>query len=100
MTKRKPGYITVSKKGKYKYIQLRKSIAEKNKKTGERVINKKLLFSFGNYKNALNNMLDWRNRPETFPEKLKKQGFDLYDLDDWIMTLETKITKTGRKLDL
>ena|SRR5690625_5152041 len=100
MTNKKTGYLTASSKGKYKYVQLRRSVSVKNETTGDRVVKKELLFSFGNYETSLENMRFWRENPAEFPEKLKKLGYDLNDLDDWILTLETKVTKTGRKFNI
>lgn len=40
------------------------------------------------------------NPEKEFPEEILKLGYNLDDLDDWIMTLETGYSKTGRKLTL
>ncbi|MHB0803030.1 hypothetical protein PVK73_26805 [Bacillus thuringiensis] len=49
----------------------------------------------------MDKMFRWRENPEKeFPEEILKLGYNLDDLDDWIMTLETGYSKTGRKLTL
>jgi hypothetical protein len=49
---------------------------------------------------ALEKMYWMRDNPEKFPEELTNWGFNLNDLDDWILTLETQITSTGREFKL
>ncbi|WP_017473866.1 hypothetical protein [Amphibacillus jilinensis] len=96
-TKKTPGFLSVSTSRGYKYVQLRRSVeVGKNEKTGKRLIKKIVLHTFGNYEKSLESMYGWLNNPETFPEKLIDLGYDLDDLQDWIMTLETKKTKTGK----
>jgi hypothetical protein len=56
------------------------------------------VFSFGNSQTALLKMKRWFRKFETdFPEKLKESGYTKEDLKIWIETLETGITKNGRK---
>lgn len=79
-------------------MQLRRSTIEwMNDKRKEY---KQTIYSFGNYEKALEKMYGWRNNPELFPQELKELGYDLSDLHDWILTLETKKTKTGRDFSI
>lgn len=100
MKKDVPGYLSVVRSGNYKYIQLRQSVSKKNEVRGSRTINKIIVYSFGNVKKAIEKLYDWRDNPKNFPQELKKRGYDLYDLDDWILTIETGISKTGRKIKI
>ncbi|HEK9103649.1 TPA: hypothetical protein SUB30_005142 [Bacillus pseudomycoides] len=56
------------------------------------------LYSFGHIENALNNMFDWRDDFDLFPDLLSELGFTWEDLREWILTLETGYSKYGRKL--
>lgn len=38
----------------------------------------------------------WEKMPELFPEDLQKMGYNKKDLAEWIKTLETGRSKTGR----
>lgn len=49
---------------------------------------------------ALERMYWLRDNPNNFPDVLKMQGFELEDLYEWILTLETGVTSTGRKFKL
>lgn len=101
MKKEKAGYLSVVKVGKnYKYLQLRRSVARKNGNNGTRQIKKQVIYNFGNIEKAIDKFYYWRNKPEAFPYKLIELGYNLNDLDDWIMTIETGITKTGKTLKL
>lgn len=98
MKKDVPGYLSVVRSGQYKYLQLRQSVAKKDDLDGSRTINKKVVYSFGNTDRAIYKLYNWRDNPDKFPIELKKMGYDLCDLDDWILTIETGISKTGRKI--
>lgn len=95
-----PGYLSVVRSGKYKYLQLRQSVAKKDELDGSRTINKKVVYSFGNTDRAIDKLYNWRDNPDKFPSELKNMGYDLYDLDDWILTIETGISKTGKKIKI
>lgn len=58
------------------------------------------MYSFGPMPDALEKMYWLRDNPEEFPEELKQRHFNLGDLDDWIMTIETRKTSTGRDFNL
>ena len=56
------------------------------------------VFSFGNSQIALLKMKRWFRRFDTdFPEELINSGYTKEDLKIWIETLETGMTKNGRK---
>lgn len=58
----------------------------------------KHIFSFGCSQIALAKMKSWyRNFESKFPDELKERGYTIDDLEIWIQTLETGITKNGRK---
>ena len=48
---------------------------------------------------ALEKMYKIRDNPQTFPKDLIDKGFELRDLYDWILTIETKVTSTGRRFE-
>lgn len=58
---------------------------------------KKILFSFGRIDKAIRSMRQWKNNFRELPEELSKMGCCREDLLDWIRTLETGVTKTGKK---
>lgn len=60
--------------------------------------NKKKLYSFGRTEKALIQMKKWSRDFSTFPIELKEIGCKKEDLEEWIRTLTTGITKTGRKI--
>ncbi|MBD7939660.1 hypothetical protein H9655_21690 [Cytobacillus sp. Sa5YUA1] len=80
-------------KGKV-YILLKKS-----NRQGKKVYSQSI-YSFGSMPGALEKMYWLRDHPEEFPTKLKKQGFDLVDLYDWIWTIETRRKKNGKPFDV
>lgn len=92
--KRKVGYLTRKKAKDHTYIYLRKTFQE-----GGRVKNKNI-YSFGRMPRALEEMYKLREEPENFPDELIKAGYNLDDLDEWIMTIETQITSSGRPFNL
>ena len=90
----KSGYICRKRAKERTYIYLRRSYRENNKVKHEYV------YSFGPMPDALEKMYWLRDNPEEFPEELKQRHFDLVDLYDWIMTMETKVTPTGRIFEI
>lgn len=56
----------------------------------------KRIYSFGSIDEALYSMYYWRMAYETFPMELKDMGYEKKDLDEWIGTLESGVSKTGR----
>ena len=60
-------------------------------------IKKHMVHSFGRVDKALKNMVHWRNNFNEFPGELISLGCDLKDLNDWIRTLKTGVTKTGKR---
>lgn len=54
------------------------------------------VYGFGEKNKAFETMRQWQNDFSTFPEHLLKLGYGEKDLEDWIRTLETGISKTGR----
>lgn len=87
-------YLSQVKAGGKQYIYL-------TEYCGNQAFSSKLekhIFGFGNSGMALLKMKGWLRRFETdFPEDLKKLGYTRIDLENWIKTIETGITKTGRK---
>lgn len=45
-------------------------------------------------------MLSQTNNEQPFPLELEQAGFDISNVMDWIMTLETQITPYGRVFPL
>lgn len=91
---KKSGYLTKKHaKGKV-YLYLRRSYREKLK------IQHEYIHSFGAMPKALEKMYWLRDNPESFPICLIKKGFDLTDLDNWILTVETNVTSTGREFKI
>lgn len=87
----KPGYLTKKKSHGKLYIYVRKTYREgKN-------IKHEYIYSFGAMPDALEKMYWYRDNPEQFPLELIAKGYDLVDLYDWIMTMETNVTSKGRE---
>jgi hypothetical protein len=49
---------------------------------------------------ALENMYQLRENPESFPKELMAAGYNLDDLDEWILTIETQVTSSDRTFKL
>lgn len=81
----KTGFIVKNVSKGREYFYLRKSIRVKNN-----VVNKKNLFSFGSRKKAIENLNEWKNDISKMPNELKKLGYDLEDIDNWINQIESK----------
>lgn len=61
----------------------------------------KHIYSFGNSRMALLKMKRWSRRFDSeFPQELLQLGYTFNDLLNWIKTLETGITKNGRKFQV
>lgn len=58
--------------------------------------NTQSLYGFGRKEIALNNMRKWRKDFSLFPKELIEFGCTRKDLNEWIKTLETGVTKTGK----
>lgn len=58
---------------------------------------KKYVYSFGRADKALEKMKEWKERPNYFPSELKELGLDIEDVKAWIKTIETGVTKEGKK---
>ncbi|WP_378211126.1 hypothetical protein [Anoxybacteroides rupiense] len=58
------------------------------------------VYAFGEARRALLRMKRWKRRFSEFPQELLDLGCDMKDLDEWIRTLETGVTKTGRKFSV
>lgn len=56
----------------------------------------KRIYSFGETKKALIKMKRWKRKFNEFPNELLNLGCGMEDLEEWIRTIETGITKTGR----
>ncbi|HHY22570.1 MAG TPA: hypothetical protein GX525_12005 [Bacilli bacterium] len=79
----------VMSKGR-RYIYLTEYIGGKHSKTDIHV------YGFGERSKALAEMQEWRRDFKRFPRELAAMGFGLRDLREWIETLETGVSKTGR----
>lgn len=90
----KIGFLSKNKANGKTYIYLRTS--QRSQDDYKKVI-KKNIFSFGSMPGALEKMYHWRENIEKFPADLLGKGYNLDDLDEWILTLETKITKNGKR---
>ncbi|AXM89719.1 hypothetical protein B379_11520 [Anoxybacillus ayderensis G10] len=55
------------------------------------------VYSFGEAKKALIRMKRWKRKFSEFPSELRDLGCGMKDLEEWIQTIETGVTKTGRK---
>lgn len=83
------GYLKKLNKRRWSYFSLYGT------KEGKR--EKEQLFYFGRYDRALKEMLHYRDAGK-LPEQLLNLGFTLDDLDQWILTLETRVTRTGKEI--
>lgn len=54
------------------------------------------IFAFGNRENAVAKMYYWLENFHKFPKELVELGYGRKDLLEWIDTMETGISKTGR----
>ncbi|WP_256816688.1 hypothetical protein [Cytobacillus sp. Bac17] len=59
--------------------------------------NKQSLYGFGRKEEAIKKMRRWRRNFDLFPQQLLEFGCTKEDLIDWIRTMETGVTKTGKK---
>jgi hypothetical protein len=59
--------------------------------------NVETLFRFGRKEVAILKMYSWKENFSSFPVELKNIGCGRLDLEDWIKTLETGVTKTGKQ---
>lgn len=91
---KKSGYLSKKKSNGKIYIYLRRSYRENEQ------IKHEYIHGFGAMPDALENLYLLRENPENFPSELSKQNFDLADLNEWILTLETQVTSTGREFNL
>ncbi|KIQ93618.1 hypothetical protein LH47_02299 [Anoxybacillus thermarum] len=55
------------------------------------------VYSFGESKKALIRMKRWKRKFSEFPRELLDLGCGMKELEEWIQTIETGVTKTGRK---
>lgn len=74
----------------YVYLQEYNPKEENAKKTQN-------IYSLGKKETSLLMLKGWlKDFPANFPLQLKEKGFGRVDLEEWIKTLETGVTKTGR----
>lgn len=57
------------------------------------------MFPFGRLEAALENMYSIREA-NMLPEELVSMNFSFDDLNQWILTLETRITRNGKIIDV
>jgi hypothetical protein len=60
---------------------------------------KKYVYSFGRAEKAIESMRKWIKDFRSFPVELIELGCTRGDLEGWIKTLETGVTKTGKKIN-
>ncbi|MGG5253537.1 hypothetical protein ACQYAD_08580 [Neobacillus sp. SM06] len=88
------GYLSQVRAGGKQYIYLTEYCGNQAFSTKT----EKHIFSFGSSDVALVKMKRWdRKFDKEFPNQLKEAGYSQVDLKEWIKTLETGITKNGRK---
>lgn len=58
---------------------------------------RKTLYGFGRNDIAAEKMYGWKEDFSTFPKELLELGCTQDDLNNWIQSIETGITKNGRK---
>lgn len=88
------GHLTRKKARGEIYIYLRESFRK-----GKKVTNKNI-YGFGKMPNALELLYSFREDYDLYPKELLEKGYNLDDLDEWILTLETQVTGTGRDFEL
>ena len=88
------GYLSRKKRNNITYIYLRRSYRENGK------IKHQYIYAFGKMPIALDNLYAITNNEQPFPLELEQAGFDISNVMDWIMTLETQITPYGRAFPL
>jgi hypothetical protein len=87
-------FLTRTKaKGNY-YIYLRAYHSSEEVYQGKRYV-----YSFGRVEKAIESMRRWKNDFRSFPVELTELGCTRKDLEGWIKTLETGVTKTGKKIN-
>lgn len=84
------GYLTRKRKKGRIYIYLRKSKRENG------VVKHEYIYSFGKMPAALDYLYEIVNAKKPFPDELKDEGYEIDNILEWIMTLETQKTKSGR----
>lgn len=89
-----PGHLTRKKSRGHIYIYLRESF-----RVGKKTTNKNI-YSFGKMPGALEFLYTVRDNYDLFPKELLDKGYNYDDLDEWILTLETQVTGTGRDFTL
>ncbi|MCI1820249.1 MULTISPECIES: hypothetical protein [Carnobacterium] len=85
------GYLKFVKSRDHLYVYLHGRLE------GEKL--KKHLFPFGRLEAALENMYSIRDS-NVLPEELVSMNCSFDDLDQWILTLETRITRNGKNIDV
>ena len=76
------------------YIYLRNSTRANGR------VQHEYIFSFGKMPDALDFLYSVSNGDTPFPLKLHEKGYEMKDVMEWIMTLETKRTATGRNFEV
>lgn len=91
------GYLSQVRAGGKQYIYLTEycGTQEYSSKREQHV------FSLGNSQRALLLMKRWSRKFDSeFPAELKEKGYTLDDVFEWINTMETGVTKNGRKFSV
>ena len=79
-------------KGK-KYIYLYSYAGYEREKKSTKAIS---VYSFGRNDKALKQLKEWKEDFKSFPKPLRELGCTKGDLLEWIVTVETGVTKTGK----
>lgn len=59
---------------------------------------KRIIYRFGRTEQALINMIAWLENFGHFPKELIELGCSYNDLREWVKSLTTGVSKTGRKI--
>lgn len=87
-------YLTQVKSKNIIYIYLQVQDYTPEEETSKKRRN---IFSFGRKEQTLKLLQEWNKEfAAKFPMELRELGFGKVDLEEWIKTLETGVTKTGR----
>jgi hypothetical protein len=80
----KTGFVVkVTSRGR-EYFYLRRSFWKDNRPQNKNI------YSFGSRRKALENLRQWQEEFNTFPDELKEMGFAIQDVSRWIEQIKNK----------
>lgn len=88
------GYLIRKKSKGNWYIYLRRS----NRIEG--IVKHTYIYSFGKMPMALNKLYAILNNEQELPMELIEEGYTINHIIDWIITIETGVTKSGKPFEL